>query len=690
MPRQSSPPELLAPAGSVAAFQQAVARGADAIYVGVPGLNARALAKDITLADFAALVAYGHERGVKVYAAMNSLVRQEELAVAAELLAILDGIGIDAVILQDLGLYRLARRGFPGLRIHASTLMTAHNSLAVQQLAAMGFARVVLAREMTIEEIRSVRSRTAVELEAFVHGAMCFSYSGLCLFSSFLGGKSGLRGRCVQPCRRRYRWAGGRGGAEGGYFLSMHDLCGLDLLPQLAAAGVGSLKIEGRMRSASYVGAVVAAYRLALDAAPGDQAALAEAKALLAEALGRKSTSGFFASPSPPEIINPGHSGNIGRFLGQVREARSGSLRLCLRLDLAVGDRVRLHQEDSGERQAFTVRDLRLDGRPVSQAPAGASVSLTATHPARPGDSLYLVDRAAGRLLGEGAGVDSAAFGRRRLEKLVDRAHLARLLAEVAAPAPSRPARRLAFWLRADGLPPGRRRLPVQTSRRIVTLTLDPGSHRLPKADPGLVIALPPVILEPQVEGYRQAVSRLLRAGQRRWQIGHIGQLQLFIGQPVEIMGDFTLNVLNSGSLHTLKDLGVGAVQASLETDRDNLAALLAANPGLAVGLTLFGRPALCTARAAPAWFRYGVPMISPKGEELVLQRRRGLVFVHSRRPLSLLAELPDLEGLGLDYGVLDLTAMGPGGEEELTQALAAKGQGLRGATTFNFRGRLL
>ncbi|MEW6502236.1 MAG: peptidase U32 family protein, partial [Thermodesulfobacteriota bacterium] len=179
--KQESAMELLAPAGSLEAFSAAVAAGADAIYIGAPALNARALAKQFSLAEIAAMIDHAHGHGVKVYVAMNSLMKEAEIPAAVRLLAAIEELAADAVILQDLGVYGLAREHFPKLRLHASTLLLAHNSMAVHHFAAMGFQRVVLAREVTTAEIRQFRKESPVELEVFVQGAMCFSYSGLCL-----------------------------------------------------------------------------------------------------------------------------------------------------------------------------------------------------------------------------------------------------------------------------------------------------------------------------------------------------------------------------------------------------------------------------------------------------------------------------------------------------------------------------
>jgi len=265
--------ELLAPAGSFGAFEAALKEGADAIYIGAPDLNARALSRDFSYSEIDALVREAHKAGVKLYIAMNSLVKEDEIETAVEGLAYFDQIQPDALIIQDLGLFKLAQKYFPELSLHASTLMSVHNSLSVKKMTELGFKRIVLPRELTLKEIKDIYDKTGAELEVFVHGAMCFSYSGLCMFSSMFGGKSSLRGRCVQPCRRRYSWQRKKGHVkkgkqtekDGGYLFSMNDLSGIDLIHKFRSAGVSSLKIEGRLKSAEYVRKTVRAYRLLLD-----------------------------------------------------------------------------------------------------------------------------------------------------------------------------------------------------------------------------------------------------------------------------------------------------------------------------------------------------------------------------------------------------------------------------------------
>ncbi|MEJ2689850.1 MAG: U32 family peptidase, partial [Deltaproteobacteria bacterium] len=356
--------ELLAPAGSLQSFAAAMEAGADAVYIGAPELNARNLARHFSLAEITAMVEDSHRRGKKLYVAMNSLAKEEELKRVLSLLSFFARTGVDALIVQDVGISSLARQYFPDLPLHASTLMTAHNSLSVEALFTRGFKRVVLARELTIEEIGAIHHRCPGELEVFVHGAMCFSYSGLCLFSSYQGGKSGLRGRCVQPCRRRYTLEGG--------------------------------KVEGRMRPASYVEKVVRAYRLVLDR-PGDTTALVKASDLLQSALCRNSSTGFFLNQQPATLLSPQHSGNTGVFIGKVEVVQGHMVGCNLRHPLAKGDRLRLHREKSGERVAFTLQSIFFHHRRLSSAKSGERVKIEVPGKASKGDSLFLVDSSANR-----------------------------------------------------------------------------------------------------------------------------------------------------------------------------------------------------------------------------------------------------------------------------------------------------
>lgn len=253
--------ELLSPAGSMEALRAAVQNGANAVYLGVGNLNARQSAKNFTPQTLVDAVKYCHVRGVDVHLTLNTLVSDREMKEAAELIRHAAQYNIDAFIVQDLGVAQLCRQIAPHIPIHGSTQMTIHSLPGVQLCAAMGMKRVVLSRELSREEIQYICANSPIEIEVFAHGALCMSYSGQCYLSAAIGGRSGNRGRCAQPCRQSY----GYGRWEEKYPLSLKDNCLVHYLKELEGMGVASVKLEGRMKKPEYVATVTAVYRKAID-----------------------------------------------------------------------------------------------------------------------------------------------------------------------------------------------------------------------------------------------------------------------------------------------------------------------------------------------------------------------------------------------------------------------------------------
>ena len=264
--------ELLAPAGSFDSLKAAVEAGADAIYMGGSRFGARAYAKNAAGEEMVEAIRYAHLHGCRLYMTVNTLFKDKELDELCSYMKPYYEAGLDGVIVQDLGALQVMEREFPGMELHASTQMTVTSVYSARMLKEMGCCRVVPARELSLEEISRIYKETGMDIETFVHGALCYCYSGQCLMSSLIGGRSGNRGRCAQPCRLPYRvWEGGK--AEGKslnkenqkFVLSLKDLCTLDILPEILEAGVYSLKIEGRMKSPRYTAGVVRIYRKYLD-----------------------------------------------------------------------------------------------------------------------------------------------------------------------------------------------------------------------------------------------------------------------------------------------------------------------------------------------------------------------------------------------------------------------------------------
>jgi len=252
--------ELLAPCGNMRTLKAAVQAGADAVYLGADKFSARAFAGNFNSDELSNAIMYANDANVKVYLAINTLITDRELSEALSIVDYAYYSGATAFIVQDLGLAKIIKQNHSNAVLHASTQMTAQTLKDVNTLARLGYKRVVMARELTREQISEIAANTAVELEIFVHGALCSSYSGQCLMSSFIGGRSANRGKCAQPCRLKYKSA-----KSEGVLLSLKDLCLIDYIGELAKMGVASLKIEGRMKGEDYVRAVVGAYRSVLD-----------------------------------------------------------------------------------------------------------------------------------------------------------------------------------------------------------------------------------------------------------------------------------------------------------------------------------------------------------------------------------------------------------------------------------------
>ncbi len=311
-------PELLIPAGNLEKLRAAVLYGADAVYAGVAGLSLRAAAAELSLDDLAAGKAEAHAKGVKLYIALNTFARNQDLARVEATLPLLADIGVDGVIVSDPGVIRLARQIAPGIPLHLSTQANTTNSAAVRFWLEQGVSRMVLARELSLAEIGAVhREVPQAELEIFAHGAMCVAYSGRCFLSAYRNRRSSNQGDCTQPCRWEYALVESTRPNDPfrleeddrySYLLSSRDLCMIEHLPEIAAAGASSLKVEGRMKSAYYVAVVTRTYRWALDAwtaNPENYHCRPEWLAELGKISNRGYTTGFYFATEPVHEINP-------------------------------------------------------------------------------------------------------------------------------------------------------------------------------------------------------------------------------------------------------------------------------------------------------------------------------------------------------------------------------------------------
>lgn len=360
--------EVLAPAGSMESLYAAINKGADAIYLGGNKFSARAYASNFDNDNMIKAIDYAHSYNIKVYVTLNTILKENEIEEAVKYVGFLYEIGVDALIIQDVGLLKRIREEFKDFELHASTQLTVHNGEAALYFKDKGFHRIVLSRELSLDEIRYISKDLAIETEMFVHGALCISYSGQCLMSSIIGGRSGNRGRCAQPCRMEYTLKGEKTGEKRGYLLSPKDMCTIEDVNEVINTGTYSLKIEGRMKRAEYVAGVVDNYRKAVDKALFNSKYDSQAgKRQLLQLFNRSGfTKAFLQKDTGKDMMSYNSPKNAGVPLGKV----DNNGEVILKEDIKLGDGVRYR--DKG----FTLSKILLNGKEVKEGKRGDKVKV--------------------------------------------------------------------------------------------------------------------------------------------------------------------------------------------------------------------------------------------------------------------------------------------------------------------------
>lgn len=375
--------ELLAPAGDFNCLKAAVQNGANSVYFGVSKFNARAFATNFSIEEMKEIIKYCKLRNVKTDLTLNTLIRNSEFEDAVSLANEAYKAGIDAIIVQDLGLATFLIKNFPELAVHASTQMSIHNLEGALQAEKLGFKRVVLAREICANEIEYICNNTNVEIETFIHGALCISYSGQCLFSSAIGGRSGNRGRCAGPCRLPYSlvFKDNKSGIEKvhdkGYLLSPKDLCGINYIPKLIKAGVKCFKVEGRMKSPEYVAIVTRIYRKYIDLALSGKKYIVDPEDIhnLQQVYNRGGFSeGHLNSKANKNLIYKEKPNNMGLYLGNISSynPNKGHITLTSKEEISIGDSIGVEKE----RTKYNISELMIKNSNVKNAEKGKLITI--------------------------------------------------------------------------------------------------------------------------------------------------------------------------------------------------------------------------------------------------------------------------------------------------------------------------
>lgn len=674
--------ELLAPAGNIESLDAAIGEGADAVYLGLKNFNARLRTTNFAWNQFEGAVNSLHRMGKKIYVTVNTVCEERETERLYRFLSYLNNIGPDGLIVQDYAVARMAQEFFPKLELHASTQMNVESAAGVNLLSREGFKRVVVARELGIEEIRNIKAHSNAELEVFVHGALCVSESGLCLFSSFLGGKSANRGMCTQACRRFYT-AEVPGGMDQGYYFSPSDLQLIDKIPDLIEAGVESFKIEGRMKSAEYVGSVVSAYRYVIDHYQDNKKeAIAAAKRMLSTDFARKKTSYWYnfktvdegVDNAGEEILNPKQAGGTGIYLGKIEATRpapdevvdaykatlsddtenlSRTVHLALirggSYDPDPGDSIRIHKKDDTGRVSHKVRYMETSER------GDRWIDIPGNY--GQGDSVYLLQtKSMSRRYPRVLPNDLSRFNKQPKDELLPILDLTPVAKNELSYFPEGLYIQVSSIADVFVIQAGH---PVRVILELNSETLPDlleSKTVLPVSKKQIILSLDPFYPAGLEEEMQQKVDKLIENGFTVWIANNVGHLGLLRNKNVKVIAGPYLYTFNRWAVSWLENQNVGAFISPYENSRRNLEAVYEENVRARVLVPIFAYPALFRIR-----FKlpkdYDFTFFSDKeGTSFKVNSTRDGSFVMPELPFSIIDKTNFLAGSGFKRFLLDFS----------------------------------
>lgn len=661
--------ELLSPAGSMEALRAAVCNGADAVYLGAGSFNARANARNFTPEELEEAVRYCHVRGVKVHLTLNTLVSDRELPAAAELIARAARANVDAFIVQDLGIVSLCRKIAPQVALHASTQMSIHSLEGVRRAAELGLSRVVLARELPMRDIALICQNSPVEIEVFVHGALCMCVSGQCYMSGVIGRRSGNRGQCAQPCRLPY----GYDRYEEKYPLSLKDQCLIDHLAELSAMGVTSLKIEGRMKRPEYVATVTGIYRNALDTGT---VSAAQRQTLQAAFSRQGFTQGYYLGKTGAAMLGTRQKEPEDKALLQAARASYENVepqRVDVRFYAIISE---------NEPVMLAVQDSDGNTCKAAGAPAQAARNRALTQQelaerlAKTGGTPYRCAQVRS-VVGPNLSVSAAEINRLRREVLAQlsalrgRSSVPELGAysepRIFAGSKNPPVLTVSVYSRAQITPKLCRLHPAVLYVPLGVLLEHPDFFGTLSASQTIAAVLPRVVRDDEQRALLEKLRRLPELGIRRALVGNLGQLSLVRACGLEAAGDFGLNLYNSRAMEQAQKLGLVSATASFEL---TLAQLRDLSKPLPTEIPVYGRLPLMLTENCLIRNRTGtcacqggaVRLIDRIGEEFRLLRDGDTcrTVIYNGKKLWMLDRREDLARLGLWALRLSFTTENP------------------------------
>ena len=659
MARQKHIPELLLPAGNTEAFFAAKEGGADAVYLGLKQFNARERAVNFSYSELIALLDEADKNGMKVYLTLNTVIKNKEIPALLDTLYALSQTHISAIIIQDWGVYQLVRKHFSKLKIHGSTQMGNHNSLGAIYSEQKGFERVIFARELTQQEIAAITKKSAIQVEMFVHGALCYSLSGMCLFSSYLGGRGANRGMCMQPCRRMYQ-----DGQQKHFIFSLKDNELINYMPQIKSMGVASLKIEARLKPAEYVFQVTKAYRTALDSPEN----IEKARELIQDDLGREKTSYFFGG-SVKEAITDNPS--TGKYLGKASNLTSDSFELLTPEKLDQGNRLWIRSPKGENRSAIKIKSLKQKGT--------KQVVFTDMRGVQPGDQVYL------------ANFRQMKFPS-RFEQLQENikpqlppGQKKKIESSLGKP---KKLNKSQVFVRIDSIK-WLKKIPFQQIDNLILnfserewKELDVQAFLLKKNAHKIFFELPKFIPEEKIEFYQSLLNGFHKAGYKNFMISHLSQ-KLIIPNESIIAANENVYIFNDAAVQFLQQEHVKLYCYPQENDMDNLFSMRN-QKGI---IPVYFYPELFYSRMPVKIKDKNHHFADDKNYHFTRKTKNGMTLVIPDAPVSLTQYKHQLEKKGFGRYLIDLSWEKPS-DNRLRTIIKSLHQSkqLQPSTTFNFK----
>ncbi|MCY1719061.1 U32 family peptidase [Prolixibacteraceae bacterium Z1-6] len=542
-------PELLLPVGNPESFYAALKGGADAIYLGLKQFNARGRAKNFTNGQLFTILKEAKKNRVVVYLTLNTVIKNHEIPELIDYLYFLSNTKVDGVIIQDWGVYYIAKRYFPNLVLHASTQMGIHNSVGANFGGKKGMERVVLARELTIKELANICRKSKVETEVFIHGALCYSFSGMCLYSSYAGGRGANRGLCTQPCRRTYSAV-----KKSEYLFNLKDNQLIDLVGEFEKMGVSSLKIEGRMKSGEYTYRVAKAYRMTLD----DESTREQAKELLALDFGREKTAYFMGKDVRSAVSDKTVAGVL---LGKVVRTQGALIFLSSKMKIEPGFRLRFHIPNTEKQESVKVREVEFEN--------GLYKINSGDKRVKANSEVYL------------SGINDVKFSSKlddsaQRNSQINQGLKRKILGEIKG---NNRAKKEEFYFRINSMEWLRKMNLNEMDglflafSKITWSRFDPNTPFIQKFADKIYVELPKFIPEDSLPFYRDLIAEMIKSGIRNFVISHLSQKEL-IPPKCKVITNENVYVFNDAAATCYKKEGIATFTYPQEIDFETLFSL--------------------------------------------------------------------------------------------------------------------